>query len=114
MDGDLTAAPAGQSPTFMIRALRDVDGANLDRIQIIKGWLNGQGQTHERVYDGAVSDDRTIDADGRCKTPVGNTVDVANTTWTTASVLRCCAGTGKTRAAIPRNAPSTTSASVRS
>jgi hypothetical protein len=81
MGGDLRTAPAGQSPTFMMRALRDVDGANLDRIQIIKGWLDAQGQTHERVYDVAVSDGRKIDADGRCKTPVGNTVDVANATW---------------------------------
>jgi hypothetical protein len=81
MGGDLSAAPAGKSPTFMIRALRDVDGANLDRIQIIKGWLDAQGQTHERVYDVAVSDGRTIDANGRCTTPVGNTVDVANATW---------------------------------
>jgi hypothetical protein len=81
MGGDLRAAPAGKAPTFMIRALRDVDGANLDRIQIIKGWLDAQGQTHERVYDVAVSDGRTIDANGRCTTPVGNTVDVANATW---------------------------------
>jgi hypothetical protein len=82
MGGDLRAAPAGKSPTIMIRALRDVDGANLDRLQIIKGWLDAQGQTQERVYDVAVSDGRTIDANGRCTTPVGNTVDVANATWT--------------------------------
>jgi Protein of unknown function (DUF3604) len=82
MGGDLSAAPEGKSPTFMIRALRDVDGANLDRVQIVKGWLDAQGKTHERVYDVAVSDGRTIGADGRCKTPVGNTVDVANATWT--------------------------------
>jgi len=59
-----------------------VDGANLDRIQVIKGWLDAKGKTHERVYDVAVSDGREIGADGRCRTPVGNTVDVAKATYT--------------------------------
>lgn len=77
MGGDLRAAPAGKAPAFAIRALRDADGANLDRIQVIKGWLDDSGQTHERIYDVAVSDGRKIDADGRCLTPVGNSVDVA-------------------------------------
>ena len=81
MGGDLANAPAGKSPTLMIRALRDPDGANLDRIQVIKGWLDASGKTHERIYDVAVSDGRKIDADGRCKTPVGNTVDIPNATW---------------------------------
>jgi hypothetical protein len=81
MGGDLANAPAGKSPTLMIRALRDPDGANLDRIQIVKGWLDASGKTHERIYDAAVSDGRKIDADGRCKTPVGNTVDIPNATW---------------------------------
>ena len=82
MGGDLVAAPTGKAPTFMVRTLRDVDGANLDRIQVIKGWLDAKGETHEQMYDVAVSDGRTIDADGRCKTPVGNTVDVPNATYT--------------------------------
>jgi len=82
MGGDLRKAPKGKSPTFVIRALRDVDGANLDRIQIVKGWLDAKGETHERVYDVVVSDGRKIDADGRCKTPVGNTVDVQKATYT--------------------------------
>ena len=82
MGGDLTSAPAGRSPVFMVRALRDPDGANLDRIQIIKGWLDAQGTTHEKVHDVAVSDGRTIGPDGRCRTPVGNTVDVADASWT--------------------------------
>jgi hypothetical protein len=81
MGGDLTKAPAGRSPTFLVRAMRDVDGANLDRIQMIKGWLGKDGNTSERIYDVAVSDGRTIGPDGRCKTPVGNTVDVPNATW---------------------------------
>jgi len=82
MGGDLKAAPAGKAPTLMIRAMRDPDGANLDRIQVIKGWFDAAGQQHEQVYDVAVSDGRKIEADGRCRTPVGNTVDVSNASFT--------------------------------
>ncbi len=82
MGGDLRDAPAGEAPTFMIRALRDPDGANLDRIQIIKGWLDAGGETHERIYDVAVSDGRQVGADSRSGQPVGNTVDVATATFT--------------------------------
>jgi hypothetical protein len=81
MGGDLKSAPAGKAPTFMVRALRDPDGANLDRVQIIKGWLDAKNEVHERIYDVAVSGGRKIGADGRCTTPVGNTVDVANATY---------------------------------
>jgi hypothetical protein len=82
MGGDLSNAPAGKSPTFLVAALKDPIGANLDRVQIVKGWQDGKGKLHERVYDVAVSDGRDIGSDGRCKTPVGNTVDVANANWT--------------------------------
>ena len=82
MGGNLSKAPAGKRPVFMVHALRDPDGPNLDRIQIIKGWLDKDGKTQERIFDVAVSGGRKIDADGRCKTPVGNTVDVANATYT--------------------------------
>ena len=82
MGGDLNDAPKGKAPSFMIRALRDVDGANLDRVQVIKGWLDKSGKTHERIYDVAVSDGRKIGSDGRCKTPVGNTVDIGNASYT--------------------------------
>jgi hypothetical protein len=82
MGGDLTNVPAGGAPTFMIRALRDPDGANLDRIQIIKGWLDSDGQGRERIYDVAVSDGRTIGPDGRARQPVGNTVDLSSATYT--------------------------------
>ncbi len=82
MGGDLTAAPQDKAPTFMVYALRDPVGANLDRIQIIKGWLDKGGKTQERVYDVAVSDGREIDAEGRCKIPVGNTVDIEAANWT--------------------------------
>ena len=82
MGGDLRDAPAGTGPSFMIQALRDPDGANLDRIQIIKGWLDAAGETHERIYDVAVSDGRTIGSEGRCKEPVGSTVDIPTATFT--------------------------------
>ncbi len=81
MGGDLSAAPTGKSPAFLIRALRDPDGANLDRVQIVKGWLDDQGKTHERIWDVAVSDQRVIDQDGRCPTAVGDTVNVQDATY---------------------------------
>jgi len=82
MGGDLTGAPDGVAPSFLIRALRDPDGANLDRVQVIKGWLDSGGNTHERIYDVAVSDGREIGADGRAKEPVGSTVDLEKATFT--------------------------------
>ncbi|MGD8789232.1 MAG: DUF3604 domain-containing protein, partial [Burkholderiales bacterium] len=82
MGGDLEAAPAKAKPKFMVRALRDPDGANLDRIQVIKGWIDGKGKSREKIYDIAVSDNRKIGSDGRCRTPVGDTVDVKNATYT--------------------------------
>ncbi len=82
MGGELMMRPDGAAPTFMIRALRDPDGANLDRVQIIKGWVDAQGEMQERVYDVAVSDGRQIGADGRARQEVGNTVDVASATFT--------------------------------
>ena len=82
MGGDLRNAPEGKAPTFMIRALRDVDGANLDRVQIVKGWLDSKGEMQEQVYDVMCSDDRAITDDGQCDKPVGNTVDVKTATYT--------------------------------
>jgi hypothetical protein len=84
MGGDLRGAPKGKAPTFLAAALKDPIGANLDRIQIIKGWVERDGKTGERIYDVAVSGGREIDAEGRCRTAVGNTVDVENATWTNA------------------------------
>ena len=82
MGGDLTEKPAfKKAPIFMVGAMKDPWSGNLDRIQIIKGWIDGDGERQERVYDVAVSDGRTIDADGRCRTPVGDTVDVENATY---------------------------------
>ena len=82
MGGDLGKGPGGKAPTFLVAALKDAWSGNLDRIQIIKGWIGADGKARERVYDVAVSDDRSIDADGRCRTPVGNTVNVAKAIWT--------------------------------
>jgi len=70
MGSNLTKSD-GKSPTFIVEAIKEADGANLDRAQIIKGWVNANGETHEKIYDIALSDDRT---DG--VTPVGNTVDL--------------------------------------
>jgi hypothetical protein len=84
MGGELKRASGGKAPSFLIRTLRDPDGANLDRVQVIKGWLDSKGETHERIYDVAVSDDRKIGSDGRCREPVGTTVDVEKATYTNA------------------------------
>jgi len=81
MGGDLTHAPKGKSPTFLVAALKDPIGANLDRIQIIKGWLDAKGELHEKVHDVVWSGNREPGADGKVPA-VGNTVDVANATWT--------------------------------
>jgi hypothetical protein len=83
MGGDLKTAPAGKAPTFLIRALRDADGANLDRVQVIKGWLDATGKTHEKVYDVAWSGNRTIGANGKLPA-VGNTVNVKQASYTNA------------------------------
>lgn len=81
MGGDLTQAPAGKAPRFMISATRDPEGGNLDRVQVIKGWHAEDGSLHEKVYDVAWSGDRQASKDGRLP-PVGNTVDEDAATWT--------------------------------
>ncbi len=81
MGGELTTAASGAVPNLVIRVLRDPDGANLDRVQVVKGWIDANGQTHESVYDVACSDERTV-RDRRCDSPVGNTVEVETATYT--------------------------------
>ena len=100
----LEAAPKGKAPTFLVAALRDPFGGNLDRIQIVKGWLDKNGKPQEKIYDVVWSDPakRKLDAKGKL-TPVGNTVDVASATWTehhryAGARSRC----GRTRASTPR------------
>jgi Protein of unknown function (DUF3604) len=82
MGGDLKAAPAGKAPTFLVAAAKDPLSGNLDRIQIVKGWVDKAGKTQEKVYDVAWSDapKRKPGANGKLP-PVGNTVDVKNATW---------------------------------
>jgi hypothetical protein len=83
MGGDLRQAPQGKAPTFLVAALKDPIGANLDRLQIVKGWLDARGQVQEKVYDvvWGDADKRKPGADGKLP-PVGNTVNVPNATWT--------------------------------
>lgn len=80
MGGDLTNAPEGKSPTFIISALKDPIGANLDRVQIIKGWINKDGIKLENVYDVVWSGDREIDEKGKLPS-IGSTVDIKNATF---------------------------------
>lgn len=81
MGGDLKAASEGKkAPIFMVYALRDPIGANLDRIQIIKGWMDTKGETHEKVYDVVWSGDRKKDDKGKVPA-VGNTVDLEAANW---------------------------------
>jgi len=84
MGGDLREAPAGKAPSFLVGALKDPIGANLDRIQIIKGWLDAKGEVHEKIYDvvWGDADKRKPDVKTGKLPPVGSTVDVANATWT--------------------------------
>lgn len=81
MGGDMTAGPDGAAPTFMVIALRDPIGANLDRVQVVKGWMDDRGKLHEKVYDVAWSGDRQPGADGKLP-PVGNTVDIEAANYT--------------------------------
>jgi hypothetical protein len=83
MGGDLKDAPKGKSPVFLVAALKDPIGANLDRIQIVKGWLDKNGEVHEKVHDvvWGDADKRKPGKDGKLPA-VGSTVDIENATWT--------------------------------
>jgi hypothetical protein len=83
MGGDLKNAPDGKAATFLIQALRDPDGANLDRVQVVKGWMDESGKLQEKVYDVTWSNNRKPGQDGRLP-PVGNTVDVKEASYTNA------------------------------
>jgi len=81
MGGTLATQPKGKkAPTFLVAAMKDPISGNLDRIQIIKGWLDKKGELHEKVYDVVWSGGRKPDAKGKLPS-VGNTVDIANATW---------------------------------
>jgi len=82
MGGVLASRPAGAAaPAFLVSALRDPDGANLDRIQIVKLWLDPSGEWRERIFDVALAGGRAVDGSGRCRIPVGDTVDLATATY---------------------------------
>jgi len=81
MGGDLTAAPAGQSLSLMMTASKDPQSGNLDRLQVVKGWVDTDNQTFEIIYNVAWSGLRELTAEGTLP-PVGNTVDVADASWT--------------------------------
>jgi hypothetical protein len=80
MGGELKAAPAGKRPTFLVAALKDPLGANLDRYQIVKGWMDSKGKLHEKVYDVAWGGDRKPGQGGKLP-PVGTTVDLPNASY---------------------------------
>ena len=81
MGGDLTNAPIGEVPKFLIRAVKDPDGANLDRVQVIKGWHDANGELHEKIYNVALSGGRKENRNGKVK-PVGSTVDIPDASYT--------------------------------
>ena len=81
MGGDLSNAPKGKAPSFLIHAVKDPISGNLDRIQVIKGWLDAAGQTHEHIYDVVWAGNRKIDAKGKLPA-IGNTVDVKTAKYT--------------------------------
>ncbi len=81
MGSDLTQPPGESAPSFLIRAVKDPDGANLDRVQVVKGWRDSDGSLLEKVHNVALSDGREEDAGGQVM-PVGNTVDVQNASYT--------------------------------
>jgi hypothetical protein len=80
MGSDLPPTDAGGAPKFLVAALKDPLSGNLDRIQIVKGWLDDRGNRQERVYDVAWSGDREPGSDGKLP-PVGSTVDIGTATW---------------------------------
>ena len=81
MGGDLTEGPAGKAPAFLIHAVKDPLSGNLDRVQVIKGWVDSDGKSYEKIYNVAWSGERTLDANGALE-PVGNTVDISKGVYT--------------------------------
>ena len=111
MGGDLRAAREGQVPTFLVAAMKDPIGANLDRVQVVKGWVDCAGNTHEQIFDVVWSDPaRRKVSDGKIDTAVGDTVDLETATYrNTIGAASLSAGSG-TRISIRSSAPSITSA----
>jgi hypothetical protein len=80
MGGDLKPG-TGKAPTFLVMASKDPRSGNLDRIQIVKAWLDPAGKQHEKIYDVAWSGDRKLNADGQLPA-IGNSVDLKTATYT--------------------------------
>ena len=80
MGGELSASKAG-APSFIISALKDPIGANLDRVQVVKGWIDPAGKTQEKVFDVVWSDPAKRKRVGGKVAPVGDTVDVATASY---------------------------------
>ena len=80
MGSDLSLAPRNVSPSFLIQAVKEADGANLDRVQLIKGWRDSNGQLHEKIYNVALSDGRSETADGGVSKLI-STVDIKNASY---------------------------------
>ena len=81
MGGTLSRPEAEVAPRFLVAAMKDPIGANLDRIQIVKGWVDGDGATREKIFDVAASGDRRPDPATHRVGPVGSTVDVGAATY---------------------------------
>lgn len=81
MGGELHGAREDQSPAFIIQAERAPEGANLDRIQIIKAWVDSSGASQERIYDVALAGGRSIEREGRARTPIGSSVSKKSLTY---------------------------------
>ena len=81
MGGDLAPRGDNDAPTFLVAAQRDPYSGNLDRIQIVKGWVDANGNRREKIHNVAWSGQRSLDAQGKLP-PVGSTVDVDTATWT--------------------------------
>ena len=84
MGGDLRSLGSegrSQSPSFIIQAIKDGEGANLDRVQVIKGYLDGEGNPQEQIFEVVWAGDRSIDANGKLPA-IGTTVDVTTATYT--------------------------------
>ena len=81
MGSNLAGESEGRAPTFLFAARKDPLSGNLDRIQLVKVWVDDANTRHEKVYEAVWAGDRSLDASGKLP-PIGNTVDVVNATWT--------------------------------
>ena len=102
MGGDLAHQTGDEAPSFLVSAAKDPDGANLDRVQVVKGWRDAHGNVHEKIYDVAWSGDRMID-DGRLPA-VGSTVDLETASYVNSIGSAALATTWTDPAFNPREA----------